>query len=167
MNSTTTRDVGPAVLPHGALLALAMGLAGIMSGCVDIDGGAVELSWSIRTAGGQPSDCELRNPDTPDVEEVWICWAAQGQTTDACFTGDGAEPARFAAFPCQDEHGVTGFEIESGPTLIWVQPVCSAQRLPPLDRVEVPPPILRDMVEGQVAALNALLILAEDDACQL
>lgn len=122
--------------------------------CVQIDGGAVELYWSIRSFDGTALEC-------PDVglAEVQLCWEPVGDAgvVQVC------SPERSATFPCADLHGVTTFQIPDGPTAMWIRPLCPGTQPPP--RYVVPAAIVRDISHGEVAILNALLIVADRDAC--
>ncbi len=135
--------------------------------CVQVDGGAVEFSWLIRDFDGSAAGCNLKSDANnsaldDDIAEVRICWEAAPDGSDlaqVCSAGFSD------AFPCGEFHGVTGFEIEQGRTAIWVEPVCDSGQSPPADRFEVPAPIVRDIDDGAVATLNALLIVVAPDAC--
>ena len=137
-----------------------------LTGCVAIDGGAAELSWTVRSPEGESSSCDLRGADDePDIAEVRICWEAledDGSEFDLRCDRDNSR-----SFECTVEHGVTGFEIAPGRTALWIEPLCEdSGSLPPPDRYEVPAPIVRTIEDGQVAILNALLIVAAADACR-
>jgi hypothetical protein len=157
-----------------ALASTTMGLA-----CVQIDGGAVELSWSIRTFDGCPASCNLRGKDEQcnnipgadfdDISEVRICWEALGDAGELRIDC-GRDPMKNdnSRFACAQEHGVTGFEIPEGATAIWIEPLCKDTGLtPPPDRYEVPAPIVRNITSGAVTTLNALLIVTDPEACAL
>jgi hypothetical protein len=136
--------------PGSALARLALAaLAAAAVACVEVDGGAVELSWSLRTVEG---DAVESCGDIP-LEAVRICWEpADGASTDQC------RPGHRRTFPCGDRHGVTAFEVPPGPTLLWIEPVCPGGAPPPADTYEVPPPILRTVEHGRVVTLRSLLI---------
>jgi hypothetical protein len=142
-----------------ALFALAIGL----SSCVDVDGGAIELSWTLRTFDGEVI---ASNRDEAcrraRLESVRVCWQPLSAGVDA---GEGRRcaAARSREFACGEDRGVTRFEVEPGPTAIWLEPLCVADLEPPEPGTyEVPAPIVRDIREGEVAALRALLIVATD-----
>src|SRR5690606_29778507 len=87
------------------------------SACIEIEGGAVELSWSLRSfAGESVGSCE-----DAFLEEVRVCWQGLGDAGGAQATTCAS--ARSQAFSCSDETGVSGFEIEPGPTAFWVEPL--------------------------------------------
>ncbi|RMH39009.1 MAG: hypothetical protein D6689_17995 [Deltaproteobacteria bacterium] len=134
---------------------------------MQIDGGAVELSWSLRTLDGDAADCDLVGADgrdLPDIDAVRVCWEPVG---DAGELSGVCDPVRSDRFRCDSLHGVTGFVVEPGPTAIWIEPVCEGTgRPPPADRYAVPAPIVRTVASGEVATLNALLIAVRPDACE-
>ncbi len=122
--------------------AVLCALAGVCA-CVDINGGAVELSWSLRTDTGMERTCAqtaivqvslcMRDCDTPPCDGVQTCPTA---------------------FECDRLRGATQFDIPPGRKEITIRPDCA--RGPA--RVVVPPPLVRDIVKGDVTELNALLI---------
>jgi hypothetical protein len=159
----------PVETPRQAMLRVIAVAAGpVLMGCVQIEGGAVELSWSIRTIDGDSASCNLRSADGAvdfeDIETVRVCW--ESTVDDMELTGV-CTAAASTKFPCVEAHGVTGFGIEPGPTALWIEPVCAGSGVPPEpDRYEVPAPIVRDITEGGVVTLNALLIAVQPDACE-
>lgn len=149
-------SANPALLVVAALCGLLFS-----SSCVEVDGGAVELSWTLRTFSGEPIDtCPAAR-----IDEVRICWesVADGGPGGArtCRRGD------YRAFACDDSRGVTGFEIPAGRALVWIEPICADGNPPDPDTYEVPAPIARTVETGEVVTLGALLIVADDagDPC--
>jgi len=138
----------------------------------------VELSWSIRDVDGCPSACNLRGMDArcqaragedfPDLGAMRVCWQAVGDAGIApADCGRALAGGSSARFRCEQAHGVTGFEIAPGPTAIWIEPLCADNGLVPrADRYEVPAPIVRDITSGDVATLNALLVVVDARACE-
>lgn len=127
-----------------------------MTGCVDVDGGAVEFSWSLRTPQGQPTTCLQSG-----IDKVRLCWAALPEDSDRAVVCEGAR-----TFECASERGFSRFEIDSGRTAFWIEPLCAQDLLPPDPATyEVPPPLVRRVSSGQVVTLSALLIVATDESC--
>jgi len=142
-----------------------IGLSGLCA-CVEINGGAAEFSWSIRSPAGTASACDLRETDSgadrPDILSVQLCWEAvpdAGSPSLVCNRG------RRAVFDCTLSRGATDFVIAGGRTAFWVEPLCFDGEPLEAGAVDVPAPIVRDVIRGQVATLDALLIVADAQAC--
>ena len=160
MNRHLLRSVDPRVSRCLAVIAIACAAAG----CVEIDGGAVELAWTLRDFEDDSIDC-----DEARIDKIRICWAPLtdgGTTTDpscrAVVTDAGVERL-YRAFECDQYRGVTRFEVPPGPTALFVAPLCAGGQ-EPTGPFQVPPPIVRTVVEGEVVTLNQILIIAEDCA---
>lgn len=145
------------VYPAARALARVTGIAALLvvigsSGCIEIEGGAVELSWSLRSFDGQPVD----SCDDARLDRVRICWQAveEGETLDAA-----CRPGQFDDFPCGEENGASGFEIAPGRTAFWIEPLCEDGGAATAGTYEVPPPIVRTVEEGRIVTLNSLLIV--------
>jgi hypothetical protein len=141
--------------PSAARIASAIALVFAMAcavGCVEIDGGAVELSWSLRTFEGEPVDAcgDAR------IDEIRINWRPMEQPS--------AAPMAFRDFPCEDSTGVTGFGIAPGQQLFWAEPICADGALADEGTFESPAPILRRVDAGAVVTLNSLLIVVDPTA---
>jgi hypothetical protein len=135
------------------LLAIA---ALALVGCVEVDGGAVELSWSLRAFSGEPVEC-----GDADVGGVRLCWreapAERALATDC----DGAEAIEF---DCDDQHGSSRFELASGRTGFLVEPTCRDGEPAAAGTYQVPAPIVRDVNEGEVVTLSSLAIIVSDNS---
>jgi len=114
-----------------------------VAGCVDINGGAVEFSWSLRTDTGMERTCAQTS-----ITQVTLCM--RDCDTEPC---TGAETCP-STFPCDRLRGATQFDIAPGRKAIEIRPDCASGPA----RVIVPPPLVRDIVKGDVTELNALLI---------
>ncbi len=140
-------------------IALALVLS---TGCVEIDGGAVEVSWSLRTVAGDPlgDDCQYQD-DTSPVATIRLLWRPyDGTNLPVDLIPRNSDERR--SFPCRDSRGVTGFEIPPGEHAFWVEPRCDNGRRPRAIDYEVPPPIVRDVRTGLVITLDAMLITLDD-----
>ena len=69
-----------------------------------------------------------------------------------------AAPVALASWPCTDGRGATSFDIVPGRYALDIEVICEAQEGEP--DVNVPEPIVRDISEGGLASLRALLIVA-------
>lgn len=135
----------------------------VLPACVEVDGGAVELSWHIRTLQGAQASCT--EPAQPDIVQMRVCWLPIGDAGTAEPGGNCSADER-RDFTCSDAHGVTGFVIPAGRTAIWLQPICADGEPGAQGTYEAPPPIVRDIEDGQVATLNALLIAVSPRICE-
>lgn len=135
----------PNVWSHVFVLALAAGAAG----CIEIDGGAVELSWSLRSFDGD----RVRSCQLALIEEVRVCWeSVEGGTSVGVCAGS-------ESFPCGEENGVSGFEIDPGRAAFWIEPICTDGSPADPGSYQVPPPIVRTVEDGKIVTLNSLLIV--------
>ena len=139
--------------PHRAWLCSVMMITAVtLAACVDVSGGAVELSWSLRTTDGVRRGCDPSwLLDTARIRLV--C-----QTTDpmpaACDLGPGGA---FPDWECLSYAGSTAFNIPEGTYQFQIEVICADANPAPAD-VTVPAPIVRDIFVGEIAQLNALLI---------
>ncbi len=147
------------------MIAIALGLLG--TACVQIDGGAVELAWGLRDFGGDQNDCA-----SSGVSQVRVCWVGVGEAdagvgpTDCVTVAvDGGIRAQYRDFECIASRGVTRFEVDPGPTAIFIRPLCGDGAVA-TGPYQVPPPIVRTVEQGKVVTLNQLQIVAtKQDAC--
>ena len=109
----------------------------------------MELSWDIQDEMGIRRDCD-DGPGEP-LGSVQL----RGQRLDASgtFASDEWECHR------PDHHAVTKFEIAEGRWAFDLLVLCQDFRLAD---VRVPDPIVRDVRDGEVVQLNALLIVVQD-----
>lgn len=123
-------------------------------GCIDIDGGAVELSWSLRSFGG----AAVEACDDVEIQKVRLCWEPLGDgsisTEDAVCRANQRR-----TFSCSASSGVTGFDLAPGPTAFWIEPVCTDGDAADPGTYEVPPPIVRTVQEGRIVSLSSLLMV--------
>ena len=124
-------------------------LSGSGSGCVAVDGGAIELAWTVRTEDGRACEC-----DTPGIASVSLCiqGCAMSDGLGNC-QGDTACPLE--TFPCTRGRGSTDFSVATGRTRIWIT---AARGDAGMSGISVPEAVLRDVTQGDVTELNALLI---------
>jgi hypothetical protein len=141
-------------------VALALCLA--VHGCADVDGGAVELSWELRAKSGSAQtflDCEVLDgdglplPGTGPVTEIRLDWDV-----------DGALGSR--SWRCNDDHGVTGFELPEGQALLRVSPVCASGAALP-STYTAPAPEQRTVIAGNTISLGGVELLLEVSSCDL
>ena len=143
-------------------LAVLCGL--LATGCVRIDGGAVEVSWVVRSTDGRAiTDCSCANPP---IAKVRI--ELTGRHGDI----DGMEPCAGRAaceFPCQRQTGSTPFDIKPGhegsdgqlPQYQISLTALGADGGDLSGAVQSPAPILRTVVQGQPTEVEAFLLVAQ------
>lgn len=123
------------------------------TGCVAVDGGAVEFSWAVRSFDGSEIGCVLAKIDT-----VSLCWRDSIITgSTECLTEASSD------FRCDREQGATSFSVPSGEQTLWIEVSCATTGAR-ADRAgyEVPAPIVRTVTNGGIVTLNSLLIVASD-----
>lgn len=133
----------------------------VAGGCVKIDGGAVEVSWVVRSESGSAiTDCSCADPsidkvrlrlvrvpplDPPSIEDDMPC---DGQAQ--------------CDFPCQRQTGSTAFDIK--PTQAGESYAISVVAVgvdgEELMGVMSPAPILRAVVQGQPTEVEAFQLVA-------
>lgn len=135
-------------------------------GCTEANGGAVELSWALRST----QDREITDCAGGRIRTIDLWWA----------TSDNLD---FKSFPCGASHGTTAFELPAGPVTLWVEPTCQFSTGPsclaeptpceclskPADSAtfEAPPPLVRRVVVGDTVTLDAVVIVIDtDNICQ-
>lgn len=128
-------------------------MAALWSGCVEINGGAVELNWTLRGFNGENIGDQTERCEMPGVKDVRIVWVHQ----EGLGTG-------FSQFPCVDGQGTTPFEIPDGQVAFSTQPVCCDGTPGPAGSYQAPAPIVRAVTLGQVVSLRTLLIEVEPQA---
>lgn len=141
-----------------ATLVLAAALAG--AGCVRIDGGAVELSWVLRTPEGRAiGDCGCSDPMVTTVRLHLVLTNAAGAVPG----GTPCDGRAQCQFPCQRQTGATPFDIpETGPDEMYLISVDTlGADGTPLAGVGAPAPVLRSVVKGQPTDMGALLLVTE------
>jgi hypothetical protein len=110
---------------------------------VEVNGGAVELSWTIQNVRGEGRRCQDG--------------ALGAVQLHAALVEGGLEYAS-EAWDCDRYHGVTKFEIPEGRWRMDLAVLCGDGAAA---QVGVPDPIVRDVREGEVVQLNALLIVLQ------
>jgi hypothetical protein len=139
-----------------ALRGVACALCLFVHGCSDVDGGAVELSWKLRAATGSPDtflDCAVGLSGTGEVAQIRLEWDVDGVV--------GSRQWR-----CDDDHGVTGFELPEGAALLQVRPVCATGEALP-STYTAPAPEKRVVIAGNTISLGGVEILLEVSSCDL
>jgi hypothetical protein len=132
------------------LMATLTGL--VLAGCVTVNGGAVELSWTVRTSDGKQAACQNDDGSDP-IGDIWLCAKACTVISNGACVGDTTCPV--GKWACDRTHGSTAFEVTAGRKQLWIQVFCP-NGMPA--NVIVPEPIIHDVADGEVTQLNAVLI---------
>lgn len=148
--SPTVNMSAPATLRRHATLWWILGAVLCLGvhGCTEATGGAVELSWALR------SSLDRDIPDCADgrINKIRLWW-------------DSGTSTRYTAFPCRDNHGVTAFDLPTGAVGLSVTPECDDGRSADPATFVAPPPIVRDVVIGETVTLDAVLLVLLVDDC--
>jgi hypothetical protein len=136
-------------------------LACLVSACVEIDGGAVEISWVIRSRSGSAiTDCGCADPSIAKVRLVLKGVGAPGAPIA------GATPCAGQAqcdFSCSRQTGATQFDIQEthGAERYEVSVVAVGTDGSELPQVMTPAPILREVVRGQPTEVESMQLVAD------
>src|SRR5215468_2885812 len=141
--------------PAAAFLSLAC----LLGACVKIDGGAVEISWVIRTkAGSAITDCGCASPSIAKVRLVLV---GMGGAIDGQMPCEGQAQCDF---PCPRQTGSTAFDIQEthGDERYAVSVVAlgtDGNEIPKAV-VDHPASILREVVRGQPTEVESMQLVA-------
>jgi hypothetical protein len=139
-----------------AIIALGVFLEVVAGSCVQINGGAVEVSWVVHANGRAITDCSCADPA---IASVRIDIVGHGGTIDKT-TPCAGNPQ--CVFPCQRQTGATQFNIPEthGDELYAISVVAVDKDGADLPMVQTPAPILRTVVNGQPTEVDAFLLEA-------
>jgi hypothetical protein len=134
-----------------AVLRLCLPVIAAGVGCVDIQGGAVEVSWAVFARDGRKiTDCSCADPPIAYVRLNLMPDPDDG--TMPCAGMDGCR------FPCGRMVGATPFTIRPGDYLMSLVPVgVDGLDLSP-QLVQSPAPEFRSVVRGQPTELEAFML---------
>ena len=127
-----------------------------MGSCVQIDGGAVEVSWVVHANGRAITDCTCSSPEIAGVRLNVVGKYGAIEGTTPC-----AGQAQ-CVFPCQRQTGATPFDIPEthGDEMYAISVVAVDKDGIDLLTVRTPAPILRTVVNSQPTEVEAFLIEA-------
>jgi hypothetical protein len=134
---------------------LAVAASGL-GGCVQIDGGAVEVSWVVHADGRAITDCSCADPA---IASVRIQMVGQGGSIQGLMPCAGRAQC---VFGCQRQTGATPFDIPEtrGGEQYAISLVAVDAHGADLPEVKAPAPILRSVVRGQPTEVEAFLLEA-------
>ena len=135
----------------------------LAAGCVRIDGGAVEISWVVRSRDGRAiTDCSCASEP---IARVRLDLLGVGGDIDGTTPCAGRKECEF---PCQRQTGSTPFEIKQGTTgpdgrtpVYEISVTALGSDGAVLSTVESPAPILRSVVKGQPTEVEAFLLVTD------
>ncbi|MBA3453450.1 MAG: hypothetical protein H0T42_10195 [Deltaproteobacteria bacterium] len=130
----------------------------VHGGCVAVDGGAVELSWKLRPASSSLPDkfvgCTSGEPGTGPVTEIQLDWQME----------DGSGRVGSQAWRCDDNHGVTGFDLPEGNALLLITPRCETGPASPA-AYTAPAAQQRNVIPGDTVSLGAVELVLQVSYC--
>jgi hypothetical protein len=125
---------------------------------VEIDGGAVEMSWVIRSESGSAiTDCGCASPSISTVRLDLTGVGGAVDNTKPCAGNAQCD------FPCARQTGATAFNIPEthGDERYQVSITALGMDGSPLLQVMAPAPILREVVRGQPTEVASMQLVAE------
>jgi hypothetical protein len=125
-------------------------------GCVQISGGAVEVSWVVHANGRAITDCSCSDPQ---IAKVRINLVGQGGAIQGTTPCAGQAKCEFA---CQRQTGATPFDIPetTGDEQYAISVVAVGTEGQDLPQVQAPAPVLYSVVRGQPTEVEAFLLNA-------
>jgi hypothetical protein len=135
-------------------------------GCDTGKGGAVELSWKLRPASSGFTekfvDCDSLQNGTGRVAEIELSWSVAGL--------DDATSVGSKRWPCDDNHGATGFDLPAGPAELSLRPICApepgATEQPAVpDTYIAPAAVMRSVIRGETVSLGAVELVVSVSDC--
>lgn len=147
------------------LRAVVFALCLAVHGCADVNGGAVELSWKLRAVTGSEStflSCAITLSPTNarvQVARIQLEWDVEDE--------DGNHDLGVRSWPCDDDHGVTKFELPAGTALLHVSPICADETVALASTFRAPAPEQRNVIVGNTISLGGVEILLEVSSCDL
>ena len=124
---------------------------GTLGACTTVDGGAVDLSWRLRTADGAEISDDHHGCEDARIAAMRLHWDVEGVTGSA-------------SWPCEDVRAITGFEVPPGRALLWLEPACVSGEADPAS-YEAPAPLERTITVGDVITLNAVVVSVQLSPC--
>jgi hypothetical protein len=137
----------------------------LVHGCDTVSGGAVELSWKLRPASSSLSDkfvdCDSAQQGTRPVTKIRLHWLV-----DSPGATEGSQ-----AWSCDDNHGVTGFDLDEGSAQLWLTPECEPEGVNVPDPASpdtfiAPAIVQRQVTRGETVSLSAVEIVVSVSYCR-
>jgi hypothetical protein len=148
------------------LRAVVFALCLAVHGCADVNGGAVEFSWKLRAVTGSEAtflDCAIQLEPTKQrvqVARIQLEWDVEDRS--------GHHEMGARSWACEDDHGVTKFELPEGVALLHVSPICeNTGDVAPASTFKAPAPEQRNVIVGNTISLGGVELLLEVSSCDL
>lgn len=148
----------------GAWTALAATVLAAMTagnGCVDINGGSVEVAWGVFAKDGRAiNDCSCAVPLTPPEAETPIAFVRLNLVSDSDAADQPCAGTNNCRFSCNRKIGATPFVIKPGRYLMSLVAVDGDGNDFAAGSIDSPPAELRSVVNGQPTELDAFMLQA-------
>jgi hypothetical protein len=137
------------ILPARRLSLVAL-VAGLLAGCLEVSGGAVEIAWVLRDDAQGSADCTDADPDLHTLRLSIV--PVSGDPTDLCATG----AVKGCQFSCQESagSGITAFAVPPGDYFLGLVPETVDGTPLAANRVAVPTPVRRTVRTGELCDLG-------------
>jgi hypothetical protein len=89
-----------------------------------------------------------------NVARIQLDWDVEGETG-------------VRSWPCDDDHGVTKFELPEGPALLRVSPRCRDGMVASTSTYSAPAPEQRMVIKGNTISLFGVELLLEVSSCDV
>jgi hypothetical protein len=139
-----------------SVLVLFLALGASATSCVQIEGGAVEVSWVVHANGRAITDCSCADPQ---IDSVRIELVGRGGNIEGATPCAGRAQCRFS---CQRQTGATPFDIPEthGDERYEVSVVPVGKDGLDIPQITMPAPILRSVTRAQPTEVEAFLLEA-------
>lgn len=127
---------------------LLTGLAVLAAGCLELDGGAVEVAWVVRDTDQRARTC--KEADIAHVRVTVLRETDGGVYEDLCRAGVIGR----CTFDCEAGDGTTPFKIPAGWYFFGLEVRDGDGQRKPESEVEVPAPTRRRVLRGQMVDLG-------------
>jgi len=151
--------------PRAGRAAAAVAVAAVLltsgAGCVDINGGSVEVAWGVFAKDGRAiNDCACAVPLTPPEAETPLAYVRLHLVSDSDPADQPCAGNDDCRFSCNRKIGATPFMVPPGRYLMSLIPVDASGDDLAAGAVDSPPAELRSVVKGQPTELDAFMLQA-------
>ncbi|MFH0902844.1 MAG: hypothetical protein V2A73_19620 [Pseudomonadota bacterium] len=134
--------------------------------CVDVHGGAVELSWVMRRPDGEQTECVDWGLTGVRLELMQVVDEKPNEKPNEKPDGGDQRQTRYRptsreGWPCELGRASSRFDVPPGSWALRLIVLCDAADGGPPTSVRVPDSVVREFVDGEVVELGALLITVD------